>query len=303
MKSLRIGSSILAVVFLMLMFSSLAHAQATRTWVSGVGDDVNPCSRTAPCKTFAGAISKTAIGGKINCLDPGGFGAVTITKSIEIDCGTLTGGILASGSNGMIINANAANDVVVIRGLEIFGILPPGASQGTNGIRYLAAKRVHLENINIHGFSGICIDQASTAASTLTMTNVTMTDCPTGLGVTTTVGFAIATVNNARIWSTTNGVNGKGNSIVTVRNSDLSDNTNAVNESIAGAQINLVNNQFSNNNTAVQAIGGTTIRIVGNTFAQNTTALTGGNISSDGQNVFAGNGVNGVPNQPALLKQ
>ena len=47
-----------------------AHAQATRTWVSGVGDDLNPCSRTAPCKTFAGAISKTFINGEIDCLDP-----------------------------------------------------------------------------------------------------------------------------------------------------------------------------------------------------------------------------------------
>jgi len=37
---------------------------------SGVGDDANPCSRTAPCKTFAGAISKTAAAGEINCLDP-----------------------------------------------------------------------------------------------------------------------------------------------------------------------------------------------------------------------------------------
>lgn len=50
-------------------FSTLAHAQATRTWVSGVGDDANPCSRTAPCKTFAGAISKTAAFGEINVLD------------------------------------------------------------------------------------------------------------------------------------------------------------------------------------------------------------------------------------------
>jgi hypothetical protein len=63
----------------------MAQAQATRTWVSGVGDDANPCSRTAPCKTFAGAISKTAPCGEISVLDPGGFGAVTITKSITIN--------------------------------------------------------------------------------------------------------------------------------------------------------------------------------------------------------------------------
>ena len=82
-----------------------AHAQATRTWVSGVGDDANPCSRTAPCKTFAGAISKTAASGEIDCLDPGGFGALTITKSIAIICDAGEGGVLVSGTNGFVINA------------------------------------------------------------------------------------------------------------------------------------------------------------------------------------------------------
>ena len=94
----------------MAIYSAPANAQATRTWVSGVGDDVNPCSRTAPCKTFAGAISKTAAGGEINCLDPGGFGAVTITKSITIDCEGTQGSILAAGVNG--VNVNGANIVV-----------------------------------------------------------------------------------------------------------------------------------------------------------------------------------------------
>ena len=80
-------AAVATVVAALFCFTSLAYAQATRTWVSGVGDDANPCSRTAPCKTFAGAISKTAAAGEIDCLDPGGFGAVTITKSITIDCG------------------------------------------------------------------------------------------------------------------------------------------------------------------------------------------------------------------------
>lgn len=65
----------------LLLAAAPAQAQASRTWVSGVGDDANPCSRTAPCKTFAGTISKTAAKGEINVMDPGGYGAVTITKS------------------------------------------------------------------------------------------------------------------------------------------------------------------------------------------------------------------------------
>src|SRR5947199_4194418 len=88
-----------------LLASAPAHAQATRTWVSGVGDDANPCSRTAPCKTYAGAISKTAANGEINCLDPGGFGSVTITKSLSIVCDYTEGGVLASLTFGFNVNA------------------------------------------------------------------------------------------------------------------------------------------------------------------------------------------------------
>src|SRR5690349_12599617 len=90
-----------------LLYAAPAQAQASRTWVSGVGNDANPCSRTAPCKTFAGAISKTAANGEINCLDPGGFGVVTITKAITIACDGVTAGVLASLTNGIIVNAGA----------------------------------------------------------------------------------------------------------------------------------------------------------------------------------------------------
>src|SRR5438309_11048407 len=98
-----------------------AQAQATRTWVSGVGDDVNPCSRTAPCKTFAGAISKTADGGEIDCVDPGGFGAVTITKGITIDGGGTFASILAAGTNGIIVNETTNTKTIIIRNLSING--------------------------------------------------------------------------------------------------------------------------------------------------------------------------------------
>src|SRR5262245_60054141 len=84
-----------------------AHAQASRTWVSGLGDDAMPCSRSAPCKTFAGAIGRTIAGGEISVLDPGGYGPVTITKSISIfsDSGSGEAGILANGVNGIIVAA------------------------------------------------------------------------------------------------------------------------------------------------------------------------------------------------------
>ncbi|MFO1042124.1 MAG: right-handed parallel beta-helix repeat-containing protein [Planctomycetaceae bacterium] len=136
-------SKVFAVVAI-LCSATVASAQATRTWVSGVGDDANPCSRTAPCKTFAGAISKTAAGGEIDALDPGGFGAVTITKAITIDGGPNAGGILNAGSNGVIINAGAA-DIVVLRNLSI-----AGAGSGLNGVRILQAGTVHIDNCAIY---------------------------------------------------------------------------------------------------------------------------------------------------------
>src|SRR6516165_1494195 len=118
---------------------STANAQASRTWVSGVGDDANPCSRTAPCKTFAGAISKTAPRGEIDALDPGGFGAVTITKAITIDGGGgQVASILVSGTNGIVVQAGPT-DVVTLRNLRIDGI-----GTGLNGIRYLSGAALHV---------------------------------------------------------------------------------------------------------------------------------------------------------------
>jgi hypothetical protein len=144
--------------FGLLAIPTLASAQATRTWVSGVGDDVNPCSRTAPCKTFAGAISKTAVGGEISVLDPGGFGALTITKSISIVGVGAEASILASGTNG--ITVSAAGATVSIRGLSI-----EGAGTGLNGINIVDASNVHVEDCVIRGFTQAGI-QLGTANAT-----------------------------------------------------------------------------------------------------------------------------------------
>lgn len=126
-------------------------AQALRTWVSGVGDDVNPCSRTAPCKTFAGAISKTVPAGEINVLDPGGFGAVTITIPISLDGAAAgTAGVLASGTNAIIINIDPVtypNATVVLRNLNI-----AGAGAGLTGVKVLRASKVVVEHTQIQGF-------------------------------------------------------------------------------------------------------------------------------------------------------
>jgi hypothetical protein len=159
----RFAKYVPALALIALAVPSSAFGQATRTWVSGVGDDANPCSRTAPCKTFAGAISKTAAGGEINCLDPGGFGGVTITKSLTIKCHYTEGGVLVSGTNAIVVNA-AATDKVTLVGLDINGI-GTGAQTSLVGVKVLSAARVNLFNSEVYRFQA-GVDVNPTSATT-----------------------------------------------------------------------------------------------------------------------------------------
>jgi hypothetical protein len=187
-------------------FAAPASAQATRTWVSGVGDDVNPCSRTAPCKTFAGAISKTAPGGEINCLDPGGFGAVTIIKAMTISCPYTEGGALAGG-NGIVVNAQPT-DAVFLRGLDIFGVNPP-----SNGVRFIAGGTLHIEDCTIRRFNAANsrgVDFQPAGNSQMTIINTTIAEngnAATGGGIRiqpTGTGSARVTLKNVRVQNNAN---------------------------------------------------------------------------------------------------
>lgn len=161
MNRSRFVLNVFAAFTIVFAFSVLAQAQATRTWVSGVGDDVNPCSRTAPCKTFAGAISKTAAGGEINVIDAGAFGAVTITKGMTIDATPFPAGVLASGTNGIIVNAGV-NDSVTLRGLDIHGV-----NGAPSGIKFIAGKSLTVDHCVVFGFTnGIDIQHPSAASFT-----------------------------------------------------------------------------------------------------------------------------------------
>lgn len=200
----------LAVLVLFFAVALSANAQATRTWISGVGDDVNPCSRTAPCKTFAGAISKTASGGEINCLDGGGFGSVTITKSMTLDCTGEQGSILASNTNGVIINGDAV--VIRIRGLNI-----TGASTGLNGIRVLKAASVSIENTVIDGFAtGISVE----APATIFVSNVSVRN--NAAGIFASEGSVL--LIGSRVYSNKVGVSTKKGKIISYKNNLITGN-------------------------------------------------------------------------------
>jgi hypothetical protein len=199
----------LAAILVVVLFAAPANAQATRTWVSGVGDDANPCSRTAPCKTFAGSISKTAALGEINCVDPGGFGALTITKSITISCEGVTAGVLVAGTNGFTVNAGAT-DVVVLKGLDF-----DGTGTGISGVSIVSAGTVRVINSAIRNF------QAGGSGITLAPNNIT-----TSLFVSDTY---IAHNGNS---STTGGIliqpQGSGSAFVVITNTKIDANTSGV---------------------------------------------------------------------------
>ncbi|RXH19441.1 right-handed parallel beta-helix repeat-containing protein [Bradyrhizobium guangzhouense] len=208
-------------------FSQQAHAQATRTWVSGVGDDANPCSRTAPCKTFAGAISKTAAGGEINCLDPGGFGTLTITKAISIYCEGVIGGVLAAGTNGFNVNA-AATDHVVLRGLDIEGF-----GSGLIGVNIIQAASVVIEHCIIRNFNSGSALGVSTVApnfnSMLLIRDSVITHNGTaaaggGVSVNTSGGSARVSIVNSSIDKNFVGLNVLGTSNVQVDRTNISEN-------------------------------------------------------------------------------
>jgi hypothetical protein len=302
-----------------LGFSTGAFAQATRTWVSGVGDDVNPCSRTAPCKTFAGAISKTAANGEINCLDSGGFGAVTITKSITIKCEGCIGGILAANTSGVIVNDSASGTpgtaIVTLSGLDI-----EGDFSGITGVRFFSGATLHVHKTQIRGFrqsggggNGILIDP-STGTRKIFVADSYITDngslvTNAGMLIKPTAGASVnVSLNNTQIESNTNGIfmdgsGGAGVCNLSVKNSVLAGGTfNGISVSSTGgifkALVSGTTMHANNGNGATVAGGSATLRLGDDTITNNGTGVSasgGGTLQSFKNNMIGGNTADGTP--------
>jgi len=286
--------------------SAPAHAQATRTWVSGVGDDANPCSRTAPCKTFAGAISKTAAGGEINCLDPGGFGGVTITKAISISCEAGTAGVLVSGTNAIIINA-AATDEIFLKGLDIEGL-----GTGLNGIKVLSAGLLHVEDCVIRGFNaaapnglGIQITPSGNLKFVVTRTSLfnngsvttggAIQIAPTGNSTLGTIDRVVANGNAFGVAA--DGSGGAAGINITVRDSTISGNRMTGIITVAtgtGAGIMVSRTTVANNGTGVQVAGAAAIMRVGQSEITGNGTGVSGAVLSYGNNQLNGNASDGA---------
>jgi hypothetical protein len=294
MKIIR--TSLFILGFCALVTAS-AHAQATRTWVSGVGDDANPCSRTAPCKTFAGAISKTAAGGEIDAMDPSGYGALTITKAITIDGGEgQVSSVLVSGTSGITISAGLT-DVVNLRNLEFNGI-----GSGLNGINFVTGGVLHVEHCSIFGFTlhGINVSPMSAASVSIIDTTI-VNNLENGVNV---VGGAriYVTIDRSRFENNHgSGVFAGDFSRVTVRDSDASENNVGFLAQANGGDviINIANSTAGNNTTTgIQAGGGSAasyVRLSGvSIFSNGVNGLvtgTNGSILSFGNNYNSGSGV------------
>jgi len=310
MSKARVAVNVLALIVLTLGVSSLANAQATRTWVSGVGDDANPCSRTAPCKTFAGAISKTAASGEISVLDPGGFGVVTITKAITINGDGTLAGILNAGTTGIIVNAGV-NDVVYIRNVSI-----NGAGTGLNGIRFLAGKALHVENCNIYGQGnntagnghGILVNLSATGSGLFVKDTNIKTCAVDGVNVATSTGFVAGILEHVRVEGLPTGVVIGNNAFVSVRDSEINLSTSiGVSITGSGTPTGSFDNVMINNTPTAINVGATGImNLSSSTLENNTTAIVSAapqaNLRSSGNNRLLGNTSDGATMTVVLQK-
>jgi hypothetical protein len=301
MKQFRQVLTVAALLVLFLFVSSsVSYAQATRTWVSGVGDDANPCSRTAPCKTFAGAISKTAAGGEIDVLDPGGFGTLTIGKSLTIDGGAgQVASVLASGVNGFVINTAGVNVNVTLRNLTV-----NGTPNGLNGLRWLnAGGNLHLENIVFFGFTQNGIDLEPQLPTQVFISDTIVHDNAGG-GVSIAPVGAVATkvtINRLQALNNLFGVRAVDGPRVAVSDSTLSGNINngffalstGTPTTMSLDRSDASNNGSTNAVAGVRASGAAaTVRISNNTIENNSVGLQsvgGAQIISFGNNMIAGN--------------
>jgi hypothetical protein len=307
MRTFSTLGSVFGSVMMLAAYAAPAQAQASRTWVSGVGDDVNPCSRTAPCKTFPGAISKTATNGEINCLDPGGFGSVTITKSITIACEFTEGGILSAGTNGIVINV--AGGIVSLRGLDIEGF-----ATGLVGVNILQAARVNIEKSVIRGFrggAGTGVQVNVPAVTQVVISDTLISDNLKGITLNTSGAGAVGlSGDNVRVTGhSAAALELLGNStFATFKNSVFSHNAgNALSVTTGNGVISVTDSNITNNSgIGVNAASATSrIRIARNNIFNNVTAFAFGGgavIESTADNRTGNNGGVQLPNGTIQLR-
>ena len=295
---------LLLLICFAVAVAGTASAQS-RTWVSGEGDDINPCSRTAPCKTFAGAISKTATNGEINCLDPAGFGAVTITKSITIDCHEVYAGVLqTANSNGVNIAIDNFVGTDTRRTVQLRNLNFSGADTGARGISITGSSlgvnsEVYVEDCMLDGSfgtNGSGISDARNGGGLLSVSNTTIRNMlGAGIGVAKSFlsGTTRVVLNRVQVLNCATGVSLSTNTRATIMNSVITGNTTGIfSEDLDGGvtptQVAIDHCVVSKNGTGFQASTNSTMRVSNTTAMNNTTALFSGTVLSYGNNQTGG---------------
>lgn len=311
MTKLPFAFRALGFIILSLIFTSAAQAQATRTFVSGVGNDADPCSRTAPCRTFSGALIKTFINGEINALDPGGYGTLNVTKSITIDgtTGSGYGSILASGTTGVIvnigINANDPHRSVRLRNLSINGTGPSGTvgtRTGTDGVRMIAGSALIIENTVISDFSQEGVEVAGGVEGNqinVVINNTIIRNCNgTGIRLATGAGVVTAMLTDVRVHTCATGVLGANRTRINIKGGVFSQNTTGLNQTGTDNFTNVDDAFVAVATTGIQSSAGNTTRVSDSVVTQTLTGLNpnGGTLHSLSGNSIFGNTADGAFN-------
>lgn len=283
-----------ALVWMVLAMPTTLFSQALRTWVSGVGDDANSCSRLSPCKTFIGALSKTGANGEIDALASGSFAGVTITKPITIDGGGVYAGIMAgSAPGGVGITIDVPNGEVVIRNLRINGTAGGGTLQGTIGIRVLAASRVTIQDCYIANFTTAGIDVSASQFVRLAISNTTIEKAGVGVQLNTASGVS-GELNRVNLWLNATGLFAFGGSHVSVRDSDISMNSvTGVKTSGSNVAVAIEGSTISRNITGISVAANNSVHLGRSLLVDNNFGIFG-TVQTHEDNHISGNGAGGV---------
>jgi len=268
----------------------------TRTYVSGTGNDSNPCTATSPCLTFAAALALTTAGGEIYVLNSANYGPVTINKAVTITSEGAMGGVLATSGTAITISAGAT-DVVNLRGLDI-----DGGNTGGIGVQFNSGQALNVQKSVIHNFSSSGINFAPSGTSALFVSDTTVSNNGSnGISLSNSATGAVSRVTASKNGA---GILAVGSSVsLTVTDSVAGNNTYGIGGSSSAVMVR--NSTVSNNTVGISADQSAVVRVGQSTITANGTgwqATNSGQVISFGNNNLAGNTSDGTASTTVALE-
>jgi hypothetical protein len=310
-----VSSTCLAIA--VALCSQAAQAQSARTFVSAArGDDANPCnSIAAPCRTFQAAHDKTLSDGEVTVLDPGGYGSLIITRSINIiNDGAGEASVLVSGGAvGILVNAPPAG-YVNLRGITVQGI----GFGGGRGIAFNTGFALTIENCVVRNHTDVGIDLRPAGNNHFAILNTLVADNGGRAGIyiqTCCAGTVTAQFDRIQLYNNSHkglevngGASPAGANISAVvtdsvaANNLATDNLNggafAVHTVNAATTLTVVRSVIHGNGLGLNASGASILRIGQSALTRNARSWIG-NVQSYVDNYIDGNG-DANPAPPAV---